>query len=49
MTCQFEGRNGVDRLRSGQDLDLHLPAEALYVFNADGLALRRLAAPELAA
>jgi len=49
LTCQFEGRNGVDRLRSNQDLELHLPAEALYVFNADGKALRRLAAPELSA
>ncbi len=49
LTCQFEGRNGADRLRSNQDLELHLPAEALYVFNADGLALRRLAAPELGA
>ncbi|WP_457446328.1 ABC transporter ATP-binding protein [Roseateles sp. P5_E4] len=49
LTCQFEGRNGCDRLRSGQDLDLHLPAEALYVFDANGLALRRLAAPELQA
>jgi multiple sugar transport system ATP-binding protein len=49
LTCQFEGRNGCDRLRSGQALDLHLPAEALYVFDANGLALRRLAAPELSA
>ncbi|KQW43401.1 MULTISPECIES: ABC transporter ATP-binding protein [unclassified Roseateles] len=49
LTCQFEGRNGCDRLRAGQALDLHLPAEALYVFDANGLALRRLAAPELAA
>lgn len=49
LTCQFEGRNGADRLRNGQALDLHLPAEALYVFNAEGRALRRLAAPELAA
>ncbi|MDR7332330.1 sn-glycerol-3-phosphate ABC transporter ATP-binding protein UgpC [Roseateles asaccharophilus] len=47
LTCQFEGRNGCDRLRSGQALDLHLPPEALYVFDADGHALRRLAAPEL--
>ncbi|HEY9108039.1 MAG TPA: sn-glycerol-3-phosphate ABC transporter ATP-binding protein UgpC [Roseateles sp.] len=47
LTCQFEGRNGADRLRSGQALDLHLPAEALYVFDASGNALRRLAAPEL--
>jgi multiple sugar transport system ATP-binding protein len=49
LTCQFEGRNGCDRLRSGQALDLHLPAEALYVFDAEGRALRRLAAPELQA
>ena len=49
LTCQFEGRNGVDRLRSGQALDLHLPAEALYLFDADGRAMRRLAAPELSA
>jgi len=49
LTCQFEGRNGADRLRSGQALDLHLPQEALYVFNAEGQALRRLAAPELTA
>lgn len=49
LTCQFEGRNGADRLRSGQVLDLHLPAEALYVFDAAGNALRRLAAPELQA
>jgi multiple sugar transport system ATP-binding protein len=48
LTCQFEGRNGADRLRSHQALHLHLPAEALYVFDADGRALRRLAAPELA-
>ena len=49
LTCQFEGRNGVDRLRSGQALDLHLPEEALYVFDSNGRSLRRLAAPELAA
>ncbi|KQY80261.1 ABC transporter ATP-binding protein [Pelomonas sp. Root1444] len=49
LTCQFEGRNGCDRLRTGQALNLHLPAEALYVFDAEGRALRRLAAPELAA
>lgn len=49
LTCQFEGRNGADRLRSGQDLALHLPEEALYVFDAQGRALRRLAAPELLA
>jgi len=49
LTCQFEGRNGCDRLRSGQELALHLPAQALYVFDADGKALRRMAAPELSA
>ncbi|RZL40484.1 MAG: sn-glycerol-3-phosphate ABC transporter ATP-binding protein UgpC [Rubrivivax sp.] len=49
LTCQFEGRNGSDRLRTGQALDLHLPAQALYVFDANGIALRRLAAPELQA
>jgi multiple sugar transport system ATP-binding protein len=48
LTCQFEGRNGSDRLRSGDDLQLHLPPEALYLFDAQGLAFRRLAAPELA-
>ena len=49
LTCQFEGRNGADRLRTGQALDLHLPEEALYVFDSNGRALRRLAAPELSA
>lgn len=49
LTCQFEGRNGADRLRSGQALDLHLPEEALYVFDSNGRAMRRLAAPELSA
>ena len=49
LTCQFEGRNGCDRLRSGDQLKLHFPAEALYLFDAEGQALRRLAAPELGA
>ena len=49
LTCQFEGRNGADRLRTGQALNLHMPAEALYVFDGNGKALRRLAAPELSA
>jgi multiple sugar transport system ATP-binding protein len=49
LTCQFEGRNGADRLRNGQALALHLPPQALYVFDASGNALRRLAAPELSA
>ncbi|WP_323055778.1 sn-glycerol-3-phosphate ABC transporter ATP-binding protein UgpC [Paucibacter sp. PLA-PC-4] len=49
LTCQFEGRNGSDRLRSGDALQLHLPPEALYLFDAQGRALRRQAAPELSA
>ena len=49
LTCQFEGRNGCDRLRSGDALQLHLPPEALYLFDAQGRALRRQAAPELSA
>jgi multiple sugar transport system ATP-binding protein len=49
LTCQFEGRNGADRLRAGNALQLHLPAEAIYLFDAAGLAFRRQAAPELAA
>ena len=49
LTCQFEGRNGADRLRSGADLALHLPPEAVYLFDAQGQALRRQAAPELSA
>ncbi|MFG6447131.1 ABC transporter ATP-binding protein [Roseateles sp. BYS180W] len=47
LTCQFEGRNGRDRLRMGDALTLHLPPEALYVFDDTGRALRRQAAPEL--
>ncbi len=49
LTCQFEGRNGCDRLRSGDPLRLHFPPEALYLFDAQGQALRRQAAPELGA
>ncbi|MDM4764662.1 sn-glycerol-3-phosphate ABC transporter ATP-binding protein UgpC [Pelomonas sp. SE-A7] len=49
LTCQFEGRNGCDRLRSGSMLDLQFPAEALYLFDEQGQAFRRLAAPELGA
>ncbi len=49
LTCQFAGRNGCDRLRSGDQLQLHFPPEALYLFDAEGQALRRLAAPELGA
>ena len=49
LTCQFEGRNGCDRLRVGTALDLQFPAEAIYVFDEQGQAFRRLAAPELGA
>ena len=49
LTCQFAGRNGCDRLRSGDQLQLHFPPEALYLFDAEGQALSRLAAPELGA
>ena len=49
LTCQFEGRNGADRMRSGTELTLHLPAQALHLFDAQGLAFRRQAAPELSA
>ena len=43
LTCQFEGRNGCDRLRSGDALALQLPPEAVYLFDAEGKAFRRLA------
>jgi multiple sugar transport system ATP-binding protein len=49
LTCQFEGRNGCDRLRSGDALALQLPPEAVYLFDAEGRAFRRQAAPELSA
>ena len=49
LTCQFEGRNGADRMRSGTELTLHLPPQALHLFDAQGLAFRRQAAPELSA
>ena len=49
LTCQFEGRNGCDRVRSGDHLQLQLPPEAIYLFDAQGRAFRRQAAPELAA
>ena len=49
LTCQFEGRNGIDRVRSGDRLQLRLPSEALHVFDSEGVAFRRQAAPELKA
>lgn len=39
LTCEFDGRK---RVRNGDILNLSLPAEACYVFNAQGQALRRL-------
>ena len=47
LTCQFEGRNGSDRLRSGTTLSLHLPPQALHLFDQEGRAFRRQAAPDL--
>ncbi|PZP29419.1 MAG: ABC transporter [Roseateles depolymerans] len=41
LTCNFDGRT---RVRAGDDLRLTLPPEACYVFDANGLALRRLGA-----
>ncbi len=49
LTCQFEGRNGRDRVRTGDALQLHIPPEAAYLFDAQGQAFRRMAAPELTA
>ena len=45
LTCQFEGRNGSDRIRAGSQLALHIPPEAAYLFDAQGRAMRRLCAP----
>jgi len=38
LTCEFDGRS---KIRAGDVLSLSLPAEACYVFNAQGQALRR--------
>nr|WP_295080795.1 sn-glycerol-3-phosphate ABC transporter ATP-binding protein UgpC [uncultured Roseateles sp.] len=38
LTCEFDGRT---KIRTGDTLSLSLPAEACYVFNAQGQALRR--------
>ncbi len=40
LTCQL---SGASRVRGGQTLALHLPAEKAYLFDAQGLALRRCA------
>jgi multiple sugar transport system ATP-binding protein len=42
LTCNFDGRT---RVKAGDALALGLPAEACYVFNAEGRALQRLGAP----
>ncbi|MFM8766891.1 MAG: TOBE domain-containing protein, partial [Rubrivivax sp.] len=38
MTVELDGRL---RIRSGQTLDLSVPADACYVFDAEGRAWRR--------
>ena len=38
LTCQL---SGASRVRGGQTLALHIPAERAYLFDAQGLALRR--------
>ncbi len=43
LTCTLDDEHGA---RSGDKLALLLPPNACYVFNADGLALRRLAPPQ---
>ncbi len=39
LTCEFDGRT---RIRAGDSLSLQLPPEACYLFDAQGLAFRRL-------
>jgi len=41
LTCEFDGRK---RVRSGDTLQLHLPPDLCYLFDAQGLAFRRLGA-----
>jgi multiple sugar transport system ATP-binding protein len=38
LTCQL---SGASRVRGGQTLALHIPAERAYLFDAQGLAFRR--------
>jgi hypothetical protein len=45
LTCEFEGA----RVSSGDELPLHVPAEACYLFDAEGKAFRRLGASAAAA
>lgn len=42
LTCEFDGRT---RVRSGDELALCVPPEAAYLFDAQGLAFRRLGVP----
>jgi len=41
LTCEFDGRS---RIRAGNDLKLHLPADMGYLFDAAGMAFPRLGA-----
>jgi multiple sugar transport system ATP-binding protein len=41
LTCEFDGRT---RVRAGDTLQLHAPAELCYLFDAEGLAFTRLGA-----
>jgi multiple sugar transport system ATP-binding protein len=43
LTCNFDGRT---RVKSGDALKLALPAEACYLFDAQGQAFKRLGAPQ---
>jgi multiple sugar transport system ATP-binding protein len=43
LTCEFDGRV---RVKAGQRLALAAPADACYLFDAEGRALRRLVAAE---
>jgi multiple sugar transport system ATP-binding protein len=46
LTCDFDGRT---RLKAGQKLTLGIPADAAYLFDADGRAFRRHVRAEEAA
>ena len=41
LTCEFDGRT---RVRAGDTLQLHLPPDLCYLFDAQGLAFKRLGA-----
>jgi len=46
LTCELDG---ATRVKGGQTLGLVIPADKAYLFDAQGLACRRIAAAELAA